>query len=599
MNVSRLDFLLSVLHCSEKELLKELSKFKSNYEHMESLDYLWDSNIYLHDENAKIEKGKTITKDKTVLTNVYFNKYNNNDICQFYYPLSSIHNQHTTTTLSVVNSSNCSVNIKLTRRNIINYYIKLNLTPIKYHRRLSECNKLNGLISSNNNNSNSSSWSNGKESNKKNKIFRFGCLCFTKSSANVKSKMKTNNNNNNSNSGVHVHKDNTSNNINDGVIAKCNSDKHNNNNINNVNSNNNILTINNNNNNNFKELKSTNNSTYQQNVINTNNNSNTNNEIQYQLHSRGSSSHIFIQHRSDIQHKHNMHINLSVQHNNNNNNTLPKPSLSMIVPSKHSSFINIASSSTNNNNKRHIPIITTNNTSSSITNIEYPFTQKPPPITFTFVLSSDFIKSIHHLTKSTYSEHIIHSFSYTLNKNAFKYDWFTYEWHLRSNFRSILKTHQNKIKHPLIAYGNVFIPNVVVYRGDDNVNNNILRHPIVTPMLIAQVLPYGFIGNNSITDTINRKVIEDNMQISKYLQYENVIVNLLPINVNKHLYTILKFYIETVKHIEQGNRVYRDIGVFFLIHAKEDHLISYLEENHLMNMCNDVSNGVYTKVIEL
>lgn len=60
MNVSRLDFLLSVLHCSEKELLKELSKFKSNYEHMESLDYLWDSNIYLHDENAKIEKGKTI-----------------------------------------------------------------------------------------------------------------------------------------------------------------------------------------------------------------------------------------------------------------------------------------------------------------------------------------------------------------------------------------------------------------------------------------------------------------------------------------------------------------------------------------------------------
>ena len=595
MNVSRLDFLLSVLHCSEKELLKELSKFKSNYEHMESLDYLWDSNIYLHDENAKIEKGKTITKDKAVLTDVYFNKYNNNDICQFYYPLSSIHNQQTLTTLSVVNSSNCNVNIKLTRRNIINYYVKLNLTPIKYHRRLSECNKLNGCISSNNS-SNSSSWSNGKGSNKKNKIFRFGCLCFTKSSANVKSKLKTNNNNNNSNSGVHVHnKDNTSNNINDGVIVKCNSDKHNNNNnnVNNVNSNN-ILTINNNNNNNnnFKELKSTNNSTYQQNVINSNNNSNTNNEIQYQLHSRGSSSHIFIQQRSDIQHKHNMHINLSVQHTTNN--TLPKPSLSMFVPSKHSSFINIASPN-NNNNKRNIPI----NTSSSITNIEYPFTQKPPPITFTFVLSSDFIKSIHHLTKSTYSEHIIHSFSYTLNKNAFKYDWFTYEWHLRSNFRSILKTHQNKIKHPLIAYGNVFIPNVVVYRGDDNVNNNILRHPIVTPMLIAQVLPYGFIGNNSITDTINRKVIEDNMQISKYLQYENVIVNLLPINVNKHLYTILKFYIETVKHIEHGNRVYRDIGVFFLIHAKEDHLISYLEENHLLKLCNDVSNGVYTKVIEL
>ena len=130
MNVSRLDFLLSVLHCSEKDLLKELSKFKSNYEHMESLDYLWDSNIYLHDENAKIEKGKTITKDKTLLTDVYFNKYNNNDICQFYYPLSSIHNQQTPTTLSVVNSSNYSVNIKLTRRNIINYYIKLNLTPI-------------------------------------------------------------------------------------------------------------------------------------------------------------------------------------------------------------------------------------------------------------------------------------------------------------------------------------------------------------------------------------------------------------------------------------------------------------------------------------
>ena len=586
MNVSRLDFLLSVLHCSEKELIKELSKFKSNYEHMESLDYLWDSNIYLHDENAKIEKGKTqLTKDKSVLSDVYFSKCNNNDICQFYYPPSVIHNRNNNTpsSLMVFNSSNCCVNIKSTRRNIINYYVKLHLTPIKYHRRLSECNKLNGCISSN------SSCGNGKVINKKNKIFRFGCLCFTKSSPNVKSKIKTNNNNdndnNNSNNNIQIHKDNTNNEMN-----KSSSDKNNNNNINN----NNILTINNGNN--FKELKSTNNSTYQQHPINSNNNSNTNNEIQFQIHSRGSSSHIFIQQRSEIQQKHKMHIDFSVQHKN----TLPKPSLSMIVPSKHSLFINIPSTTTNNNNKHspsnnhHIPI---NNT--SITTIEYPFTQKPPPITFTFVLSSDFIKSIHHLTKSTYSEYIIHSFSYTLNKNAFKYDWFTYEWYLRSNFRSILKTHQNKIKHPLIAYGNVFIPNVVVYRGDDNVNNNILHHPIVTPMLIAQVLPYGFIGNNTITDTINRKVIEDNMQISKCLQYETIIVNLLPINVNKHLYTILKFYIETAKHIEQGNRVYQDIGVFFLIHAKEDHLISYLEENKLLNLCNDGSNGVYTKVIEL
>ena len=580
MNVSRLDFLLSVLNCSEKELLKELSKFKSNYEHMESLDYLWDSNIYLHDENTKIEKGKAqLNKDKSVLSNAYFNKYNNNDICQFYYPLSFSNNSNNSTPSSMVafNSSSCCVNIKLTRRNIINHYVKLNLSPIKCHRRLSDCNNLNGCSNTHNNTNSDGSCGNGKAMSKKNKIFRFGCLCFAKSSSNIKSKIKTRINNSDN---VHIHKDNANNKD----IIKRNSDK------NNTNTNNNILTINNVNN--LKELKSTNNSTYQQNALSSNNNSNTNNEIPFQIHSRGSSSHIFIQ-RSDIQHKHKMHINLSAH-----NNILPKPSLSMIVPSKHSSFINIPPTTTNPqhtpSNKHHITM-----NSSSTTNIEYPFTQKPPPITFTFVLSSDFIKSVHHLTKSTYSEYIIHSFSYTLNKNAFKYDWFTYEWHLRSNFRSILKAHQNKIKHPLIAYGNVFIPNVVVYRGDDNVNNNILHHPIVTPMLIAQVLPYGFIGNNNITDTINRKVIEDNMQISKLLQYEIVIVNLLPINVNKHLYTILKFYIEIVKHIEQGSRVYQDIGVFFLIHAKEDHLLSYLEENKLLSLCNDISNGVYTKVIEL
>lgn len=202
-------------------------------------------------------------------------------------------------------------------------------------------------------------------------------------------------------------------------------------------------------------------------------------------------------------------------------------------------------------------------------------------INIVYLLTSDIAKAISFISKTKKEESILHSFSFTLNKTAFFSDLHFYELDLRTNFKSLIK--HKSIKFPIILYGNVFFPNLVFFRGDEQVNFKVLDSPIVTPLVISQVMPLGFVEDDEVTDVINKRVINENVEITEQLNYDIIIVNMLQLTENRQLVSMMKFYIEGVKAKKDKNIN----TVCFVINANEDQLRLYLDANEMNNEINN------------
>lgn len=192
-----------------------------------------------------------------------------------------------------------------------------------------------------------------------------------------------------------------------------------------------------------------------------------------------------------------------------------------------------------------------------------------------FLLTNDILKAITYLNKTKNYESILHGFTFVLNKSAFVNDLHFYEIELRTNFRALIKN--KKIKFPIFLYGNVYFPNLVFFRGDEQVNFKVLDNPVVTPMVIAQMMPVGFVEEDEIVEVINRKIIEENVNITTQLNYEAIIANLLPINENRHIFTIIKHYLHAIKAKKQNEIK----CMCFVVNTSEDQMKVYLESNKL------------------
>ena len=207
-------------------------------------------------------------------------------------------------------------------------------------------------------------------------------------------------------------------------------------------------------------------------------------------------------------------------------------------------------------------------------------------INIVYLLTSDIAKAISFIAKTRKEESILHSFSFTLNKTAFFSDLHFYELDLRTNFKSLIK--HKSIKFPIILYGNVYFPNLVFFRGDEQVNFKVLDTPIVTPLVIAQVMPLGFVEDDEVTDVINRRIINENVEITEQLNYNIIIVNMLQLTENRQLVSMMKFYVDGVK-----TRKEKSIStVCFVINTSEDQLRLYLDANEM----NGEINNEYFKV---
>lgn len=208
-----------------------------------------------------------------------------------------------------------------------------------------------------------------------------------------------------------------------------------------------------------------------------------------------------------------------------------------------------------------------------------------------FLLTNDILKAITYLNKTKHYESILHGFTFVLNKSAFVNDLHFYEIELRTNFRSLIKN--KKIKFPIFIYGNVYFPNLVFFRGDEQVNFKILENPVITPLVIAQMMPVGFVEEDEIVDVINRKIIEENIEITKQLNYEAIIANMLPINENRHIFTIIKHYLQVIRAKKQNELK----CMCFVVNTSEEQLRVYLETNELFK---EIGKNQFTiKIISL
>ena len=158
---------------------------------------------------------------------------------------------------------------------------------------------------------------------------------------------------------------------------------------------------------------------------------------------------------------------------------------------------------------------------------------------------------------------------------------FFYELLLRTN---IIKHLKNKnIKYPIILNGNVFIPNLVFFRSEETLNFKLLSSPVTTPMIVSQYFHFDFGENESLIERINYKIIEENFDITEYLNYDSIVVGINTITENKFLTSFMKMYISIIK-----KRKVKKLG--FIINAGEDDLKGYLEKNGILD-CIRKQNG--------
>ena len=204
--------------------------------------------------------------------------------------------------------------------------------------------------------------------------------------------------------------------------------------------------------------------------------------------------------------------------------------------------------------------------------IEYPFSFNCK--SFTFLLTNDLAKAINFISKTSNSEFIVHSFSYSLGKKAFKNDLYFYEYDLRTNFKQLIKS--KNINFPILLNGNVYFPNLVLFRGNEQMGYKLLKYPLSFPMLIAQMVPLHFSDENTV-EKINKKIIEENIQISEHLNYDTLIINMLPIGDSFQIFSLIKCYIEGIKiNIDYGIK-----NICFLLNANEEQFQMYIASNDI------------------
>ena len=110
----------------------------------------------------------------------------------------------------------------------------------------------------------------------------------------------------------------------------------------------------------------------------------------------------------------------------------------------------------------------------------------------------------------------------------------------------------------------------------------------MTPLVIAQVMPLGFVEDDEVTNVINRRIINENVEITEQLNYNIIIVNMLQLTENRQLVSMMKFYVDGVK-----TRKEKSIStVCFVINTSEDQLRLYLDANEM----NGEINNEYFKV---
>ena len=215
-----------------------------------------------------------------------------------------------------------------------------------------------------------------------------------------------------------------------------------------------------------------------------------------------------------------------------------------------------------------------------IEKINFPFQETGKNINF--MITTDLTKSILYIKNSSYNEYILNSYTFETRNNAFIKDLFFYEFYLRTNFQKLIIS--KNIKFPLILYGNVFFPEIMFYRGDEEINFKLLENPIKTSLLIGQLLPPSFLKEFEKINIINSKVINDNIEIAEYLEYKTIIVNLLPFSENNQVFTIIKYYIDFIKN----NLNYNVNEINFLLNITEEEFQNNIKNQELSVLLNNI-----------
>jgi hypothetical protein len=541
----RIEYFSKLTGLSQKELKYKFENENLTEKQSTKIEFLYNNNINFYNENKKIFNGKKINYKNFDLLNEIKNKIYNQYIIQFHnFPLKNL---KTNQILKLFNFTHFDEKhkeliIKNYRINIINFQklyneVKDEIDLIKIQKYLTNKNLNNKLCLF------SCLFCNKKKIKKLKQLYdknKSSLEMFQNKNKNL----KLNDNTDEINSMIKLKDLNFSNSNNQSLnIKSINPNSKNNNNIN-------IKTYKN-----FFNI-----------AINTNNSNNNNNNdcISENLNIKNNKLNSNQNPTNDkLLLKVNTHINKK-----NSENLISNINPNQIYSIKKSISVNYNNSTTNNSllndnkiNDINQDLIINNNIYEQI---NFPFTNEGKLVTF--FLSSDIIKSLLFIKKSSNAEYVLHSFSFITNKNAFFHDFYFQEINLRSNFEKLIKN--KNIIFPLILNGNVFFPNLIFFRGDEDLNFKILKNPIITPLIISQLLPENFPLNfNNIVD-INNKIIEENLEISHELFFDQIIINLIPVSDNSLLFSIIKMYIENIKK----NINYRIKSIAFLINISDDQI---------------------------
>ena len=541
----RIEYFSKLTGLSQKELKNKFEKENQNENQNNKLEFLYNNYLNYYNENKKIFNGKKINSKNFDLLNEIKNKIYNQYIIQFHnFPLKNLKINQILKLFNFENleEKNKEIIIKNYRINIINFQklyneVKDEIDLIKIQKYLMNKNLHNKMCLFSCLFCNKKKIKQLKQLSDKNKS-TFEMIKIKNNNKNI----KINDNTDDFNSMIKLKDLNFSNSNNQSINININSK---NNNIKNYKNLFNLVTKTNNSNDiNKNDCISENLKIKKDKIISDINNLNTNQNL--------INNKLLLKDNSLISNK-----KSEIKNQNSNQNFAFKKSISANYNSSTNNFSFINDKQSKDNNQD----LLINN---KFERINFPFTKEGKIITF--FLSSDIVKSLLFIKKSSNIEYVLHSFSFITNKNAFFHDFYFYEINLRSNFEKLIKN--KNILFPIILNGNVFFPNLIFFRGDEDLNFKILKNPIITPLIISQLLPENFPLNFKNIVAINNKIIEENLEISHELSFEQIIINLIPVSDNSLLFSIIKMYIENIKK----NINYRIKSIAFLININEDQI---------------------------
>ena len=541
----RIEYFSKLTGLSQKELKNKFEKENQNENQNNKLEFLYNNYLNYYNENKKIFNGKKINSKNFDLLNEIKNKIYNQYIIQFHnFPLKNLKINQILKLFNFENleEKNKEIIIKNYRINIINFQklyneVKDEIDLIKIQKYLMNKNLHNKMCLFSCLFCNKKKIKQLKQLSDKNKS-TFEMIKIKNNNKNI----KINDNTDDFNSMIKLKDLNFSNSNNQSINININSK---NNNIKNYKNLFNLVTKTNNSNDiNKNDCISENLKIKKDKIISDINNLNTNQNL--------INNKLLLKDNSLISNK-----KSEIKNQNSNQNFAFKKSISANYNSSTNNFSFINDKQSKDNNQD----LLINN---KFERINFPFTKEGKIITF--FLSSDIVKSLLFIKKSSNIEYVLHSFSFITNKNAFFHDFYFYEINLRSNFEKLIKN--KNILFPIILNGNVFFPNLIFFRGDEDLNFKILNNPIITPLIISQLLPENFPLNFKNIVAINNKIIEENLEISHELSFEQIIINLIPVSDNSLLFSIIKMYIENIKK----NINYRIKSIAFLININEDQI---------------------------